>query len=138
MNKIFHGILATTALALQAHATNLEIRNYCNFKQSAGHISVNLMANLVYPDGQRYKRYVFIECSDGRYCNGFISSGEMSGTRILDKLSIRHMATNTVLLSNNYDEFLLDIKNTTFRWTENTPLSKGGVAIHKCSKIHSE
>jgi hypothetical protein len=118
-----------------AYAKGIDVKEYCNYKQSANHISVNLPITLRYKD-EAFEKYIFISCSKGHYCSGFISSGAIVGTQIFEKIEVKHMGKDSVLLAIGINEFLLDIKNKIFRWTENTV--SGGVAEYKCSKILSE
>ena len=128
-----------------AHAKNLAIEDYCNYKQSASHITINLPITLKYKDGTSFAKYLFISCSKGRYCSGFITGGGASiraangGTWVLDELTIKHMGKDSVVLVSGINEFLLDVPSKLFRWTENSPISNsGGTAEYRCSKIFSE
>jgi hypothetical protein len=118
-----------------AYAKGIDVKEFCNYKQSANHISVNLPITLRYKD-EAYEKYIFISCSKGSYCSGFITNGEGYGTIVLERIEVKHMGKDSVLLAIGINEFLLDIKNKNFRWTENTV--SGGVAEYKCSKILSE
>jgi hypothetical protein len=118
-----------------AYAKGIDVKEYCNYKQSANHITINLPIILRYKD-EEFQKYIHISCSKGFYCSGFITNGEGYGTTIFEKIEIKHMGKDSVLLTQGINEFLLDTKNKIFRWTENT--ASGGVAENKCSKILSE
>lgn len=118
-----------------AFAKSIDIKEYCNYKQSANHITVNIPITLRYKD-EASEKYLFISCSKGSYCSGFVTNGDSNGTMLLEKIEVKHMGKDSVLLAIGINEFLFDIKNKIFRWTENTVL--GSVGEYKCLKITNE
>ena len=140
--KSFITTFLSIAFLNAVHAKNLEIEDYCNYKQSASHVTINLPITLKYKDGTSFAKYLFISCSKGSFCTGFISGGGASiraangSTWVLDALTVKHMGKDSVVLVSGINEFLLDVPSKLFRWTENS--SVGGIAEYRCSKIFSE
>ena len=142
MKFIITSILSIASLN-SADAKSLEIEDYCNYKQSASHVTINVPIALKYKDGVSFAKYLFISCSKGRYCSGFITSGSVigngnGGTWVLKELTVKHMGKDSVVLVSGINEFLLDVPSKLFRWTENSPTGTGGTAEYRCSKIFSE
>ena len=140
--KFFIATYLSILFFCDADAKSLEIEDYCNYKQSASQITINLPINLKYKDGTSFAKYLFISCKKGSFCSGFIASGSGSiratdgSTWVLDKLTVKHMGKDAVVLVDGINEFLLDVPSKLFRWTENS--SVGGIAEYRCSKIFSE
>jgi hypothetical protein len=128
--KLLVLLLSTNNIAI---AKSIDIKEYCNYKQSANHITINIPITLRYKE-ETFEKYLYISCSKGHYCSGFITNGEYS--TLLEKIEVKHMGKDSVLLAIGINEFLFDIKNKNFRWTENTV--SGGIGEYKCSKILSE
>ena len=119
-----------------SYAKEIAIREYCNYKQSAGSLTINLPLNVKYQDGFQQKTQLFISCMYGYKCSGFYSGGEPFNSRVFEELKVKHMGRDSVtLMDGMWDEFLLDIKNKNFRWTQG---NSGIITEHKCIKILTE
>jgi hypothetical protein len=84
-------------------------------------ISINLENNIV----------VYTKVRSEKYLKFYI------GWIIFHKeLKVKHMGRDSVtLMDGKWDEFLLDIKNKNFRWTQG---NSGIITEHKCIKILTE
>ena len=124
--------------SISVNSIALNIKPYCNYKYSANHISLYLPVELKYKDGFIARKNIFINCTRGIWCNGFVASDDSNGTYVMTKIESRHMGKDSVILVDGINEFLLDVTNNSFIWTENSLFGNGGTAIYKCQKINSE
>lgn len=102
-----------------ASSSELNIKEYCNYHESAGSLTINIPLIIKYSDGFTQTRQIYIECYDGKYCFGFRSGGEHDNSGVFESIKIKHMSRELIVLTSGYwDEFLLDIRSRNFRWTQ--------------------
>jgi len=135
MKNIVSSLLLLFFLGV-VNSTELKIKEYCNYKESAGSLTVNIPLNVKYSDGSTQITQVNLTCRYGRYCFGFYSGGEHFNSRVFESIKIKHMSKELILLTNdNWDEFLLDIRSRNFRWTQG---NTGIVSEKKCHTIGNQ
>lgn len=119
-----------------ASSSELNIKEYCNYKESAGSLTINIPLIVKYSDGFTQKTQVNIECRYGTYCFGFRSGGEYFNSGVFESIKIKHMSKELIVLTSGYwDEFLFDIRSRNFRWTQGDP---GLVTEKKCNIITND